>query len=86
MFYLTIVNKHDVTVAHGWQYRSNGITTIDKLKALMRDCIYNFENTDLEIGVSITIIFGNMDIQVRLANFTLVNVHVDLLVFTRITS
>ena len=26
--------------------------SIDKQKALRRDCIYNIENTDLEIGVS----------------------------------
>ena len=28
------------------------LSTIEKQKALRRDCIYNNENTDLEIGVS----------------------------------
>ena len=46
--------KHDVKHYACTFIMSNmvDIYNIDKQQALRRDCIYNIENTDLEIGVS----------------------------------
>ena len=46
---------------------------MDKHNALRPGCIYNIENTDIEIGVSFTIILlklAHIDVVAQLAHFT----------------